>query len=476
MLAAHRGQDRKRAPAAERPRTPFRKRVTMAKRTQSTTSQVVELLLAVAESLGITGDRDLASLAGVSVETISNWRSGTVQELKPTKLRTVERALTARVAALLERAGAMKPDPDLGLVPLEIEERSSPTALQRQLRDRIHYDYLGHRFLYFEPHGALAWENLIRDGYEQDAWLRGVDECAKTWLDTARDARGGCRGPIASALGYGKKTHTRGLDIIGLGPGEGGKELRVLERVLELEKRADQSLPFCTLALCDVSIALLLRAVDAATRRVLNEGSHANVLGFCSDFEEGPLAFMKRMPTTHAERQDGLRMVVLLGNVFGNLRDEQTFVRGKLAEILRPGDLLWLEVGVRFDHANQDPLFRLVEEDREETAAETHRRLLLEGPYRRWESAMGSEPAKLKIRVRVREDHEASRIPGSYNFVHDLVLEDQKRSITMLYSRRYKVDGLTAWLEDQGYVVEDVRQVEDSKKRPRVAHVLARRK
>jgi transcriptional regulator with XRE-family HTH domain len=448
----------------------------MPKRPQSGPSQVVELLLSVAESLGVTGDRDLAALAGVSVETISNWRGGAVQELKPTKLRAVERALAARVGALLERAGAVRADPDLGLVPIEIEERSSPTALQRQLRDRIHYDYLGHRFLYFEPQGALAWESLIGAGYEQDLWLRGVDECAKAWIDPARHARGGCRGPIADALGYGPKAKTRGLDVVSLGPGEGGKELRILERVLDLEKRADQSLPFLTLALCDVSISLLLRAVDEASRRVLNEGSHANVLGFCADFEEGPLAFMTRLPTARGDAGDGLRLVVILGNVFGNVRDEQTFLRTKLADILRPGDLLWLEVGVRFDRPSQDPLFRLTEQDREETATEAHRRLLLEGPYRRWESAVGRPPDKLGMRVRVREDDEASRVPGSYNFVHDLVIEGQGRTITMLYSRRYQIEGLTRWLEDNGFAVERMVPVLDSKKQARVTHVLARRK
>ena len=449
----------------------------MAKRKEGQgPSQVVELLLAMAERLGVAEDRDLAALAGVGVETVANWRSGSVRELKPQKLAAVIRGLEARIESVQERAGAIEVDPSLGLVSIEVEEESSPAALQRQLRDRIHYDYLGHRFLYFEPQGALAWENLIRDGYEQDRWLAGVDECAKAWLDTSRDARGGCKGPIATALGFGRKTKTRGLDVISFGPGEGGKEVRVLEQVLELEAGDGLSLPFLSVALCDVSIALLLRAATDTRRCVLAAGSHANVMPFCSDFEEGPLAFVHRLPTDRAPAEEGLRLVLILGNVLGNLRDEGMFVRQKLLEIVRPGDLVWLEVGIRPDRIQADPLFTLTLPDREETAAEANRRLLLEGPFRRWEAARGRKPSQLEMRVWVREDDESSRVPGSYNFCHDLVLREEDRTITMLYSRRYQIEGLSTWLEDQGFVVERIVQVHDSKRRPRVAHVLARRK
>ena len=40
------------------------------------------------------------------------------------------------------------------------------------------------------------------------------------------------------------------------------------------------------------------------------------VLPFCADFEEGELAFAQRLPTAE---NDGVRLVLLLGNVFGNV-------------------------------------------------------------------------------------------------------------------------------------------------------------
>ena len=437
-------------------------------------SQLAHLFLSMAEELGVRSDKELAALAGVSVETVANWRSGSVQELKPQKLAAIEAALTARIRALQERARSLAVDPEGRIVPIEVEDSSTPAEIQRQLRERVHYDYLGHRFLYYDPQGALAWENLIGAGYEQSAWLEGVDSCLRSWLDPARDARGGLKGPLAEALGFDRKGRARGVDVISLGPGEGSKEVLLIERLVELENKCAQQLPWQSHALVDVSISLLLRAATSAYRAVQQrELTHAHVFPFCSDFEEGRLGFLDRLPT--ASGADGVRLVLILGNVFGNVRDEETFVRQKLERIVRPGDLLWLEVGLRPDDLRDDPLHRLTESGREETAAEAHRRLLLEGPYRRWEAGLGRTPTSIEMRVWIREDDDSSRIPRSCNFCHDLILQNERRALTMLYSRRYDVEGLTGWLEGRGYEVLRLARIADSKKRPRVAHILARR-
>lgn len=42
-------------------------------------SQVLELLLSVADDLGIRTDRELAGIIGVSPESVGNWRSGSVR-------------------------------------------------------------------------------------------------------------------------------------------------------------------------------------------------------------------------------------------------------------------------------------------------------------------------------------------------------------------------------------------------------------
>src|SRR5206468_2581610 len=108
---------------------------------------------------------------------------GTAKQLKVQTLKAFKANLRARLLSLHDQASQSESSYEQGLVPLEVEEGSGPAALQRQFADRMVYDYLGHRFLYFDPHGALAWENLIKAGYEQDCWLAGVRACAGEWLD-----------------------------------------------------------------------------------------------------------------------------------------------------------------------------------------------------------------------------------------------------------------------------------------------------
>lgn len=449
-----------------------------ARRRREGPSQLVELFLHVAESLGFTSDRDVADLAGVSVENVANWRSGAVQEFKVGKLKAIKSRLAGHIEALLLEVGAVSGPVQDGLHPLEIEEGSGPADLQRQFRDRVVYDYLGHRFLYYEPMGALAWENLIKRGYEQDQWLTGVDRCAQHWLDATRDSHGWCKGPIAHALGFGRRTTPIGLDVISLGPGEGDKEHRVLQRLLEAAQGPEHRLSWVAFAPVDVSIPLLLNAARGA-RQVM--AAHAvgprvrhMVKAFCADFEEGKLSFGARLPTALHHEAEGLRLVVMLGNVFGNLRDEEVFVRQRLRALVRPKDLVWLEVGLRMEPLERDPLFRMTQPDVEESAAEANRRLLLEGPYRRWEAATGRSPAALQMRIWTREDDESSRVPGAVNFCHDLILKDERRVCTMLYSRRYELDALGRWFERLGFEILRVHRVEDSRGQARVAHVLLR--
>jgi hypothetical protein len=111
-----------------------------------------------------------------------------------------------------------------------------------------------------------------------------------------------------------------------------------------------------------------------------------------------------------------------------------------------------------------------------ETAAEANRRLLLEGPYRRWEAATGRSPADLDLRVWLRQDDDSARVPESINFCHDLVIKDERRVCTMLYSRRYALNALVSWFEGLGYEVLRMQRVEDSRGKARVAHLLLRKR
>lgn len=443
-------------------------------------SQVIDLFLSLAQELGIQTDKDVADLAGVSVENVANWRSGAVQEFKPQKLATIKARMSGLIRSLQDQAGTVSMEPGDDVNALEIELGSGPADLQRQFRDRVIYDYLGHRFLYYEPMGALAWENLIKRGYDQDRWLTGTKTCADAWLDRRRDGDGGAKGPIAEALGLIRRGQPTGLDLISLGPGEGDKENLLLRLLLETESAAEGRLPWLSYAPVDVSIPLLLVAARSA-RQTLAEAANLSrrlsyqVRPFCADFEEGHLGFTGRLPTARPENDAGVRLILMLGNTFGNLRDEETFVRERLWQLARPGDLVWLEVGLRLTPIENDPLFRITMPDRAETAAEANRRLLLEGPYRRWEAATGRPRADLDMRVWLREEDDTTRVPGSLNFCHDLVISEERRVLSMLYSRRYDIAALSGWMEHLGFSVLRIQRVDDSRQNARVAHLLLRR-
>ncbi len=421
----------------------------------------MELFLAVAAELGFTDDEEIARLANVGPENVVNWRTGKVAEFKPQRLKAALTSLGFHIQALRAQAGMGGAGDGQELSLLEIEQGSSPADLHRQFRDRVNYDYLGHRFLYFEPQGAHAWENLIKEGYDQDRWLAGVGECAEAWLGD-----------------FGR--FKRGLDFVSLGCGEGLKEALILRSLLAAERRSGRSLAWVAYAPVDVSIPLLVAAARAARRLLAEEKidrvRHWSVLPFCADFEEGSLAFQRRLRTASpAFAEEGVRLCAVLGNVFGNVRDEEAFVRRRLSALIRPGDLGWIEVGVRPEDIADDPLFHMTRPGHQDSAGEANRRLLLEGPYRRWASATGRPAPKIELRVSLREGDDACRVPGSVNFVHDLVIKDERRSCTMLYSRRYRVADLSRWFERLGWVAEGTRLVTDSRGVPRVAHLLLRR-
>jgi hypothetical protein len=90
--------------------------------------------------------------------------------------------------------------------------------------------------------------------------------------------------------------------------------------------------------------------------------------------------------------------------------------------------------------------------------------------------ASGRAAGDLDLRVRVRESDGSARVPGSYNFCHDLIIREERRAVTMLYSRRYELGALSQWFEELGFEVEGLNRTRDSQGRSRVGHLLLRRR
>lgn len=431
-------------------------------------SQVIELFLRIAQALGRETDREIAELAGVTPENVANWRVGSVKEFKRQTLTGIADRIADQIAALRGHRASTEIGLRHGLIELEVEERSAPDALQRDFSDRLHYDYLGHRFLYYEPQGALAWENLIRDDYVHRAWLEGVARCAREWFGHSNPAqpRGGI---LNQALGLRRGAHRSGLELVSLGSGEGGKEEAILQVLAELSYHP----AWTALALVDVSIPLLMRAARTTRARVFDSFGEEGVavLPCCADFEEGELNFLERLPRARTKAETR-RIVMMFGNVLGSLRDEERFVGDKLDRMLESGDYVWLEVNQRLEQPADDPLHALTE-GTPPTAASAHRRLVLEGPYRRFEAAGHRRPSNIRTRVSL---HDGAVVPGSINYVQDLVIEDEDRIVTMLYSRRYEERGLRRWLDSHGFDVEDAMVIDGGSSKESMLHLLARKK
>lgn len=428
----------------------------------ASSSQAVDLLLHLLGVLGFTGEQEIAELIGVTREQVKNWKKGLGENMKLVTLDAVKRALSAELHTL--RDHTYFADPTGNSVRLEVEEGAGPSELLRQFGDKYHHDsYLGHRFLYYDPHCALAWENLIKRGYGQEEWLHGVERCADKWL--------------------GDLPEGRGLDVISLGPGEGEKESRILRRLARREHEVHRPLSWLTYMPVDLSMPLLLKAAKRALAEpTVWEARRAGVrqlIPVCADFEYGKLGFVSRLPSQ--QRTDGLRLILVLGNIFGNVRDEEAFIRGTIHKLTRPGDLVWIEVARKLDPIESDPVYAMTVTKGDWTAEQATRIALLEMPYRVWEVSQGRLPGAVQLRVTLQTydgGDDSCKIPGSVNFCHDLIIPEEKmqqRIRTMLFTRRYTDERLGAVFARLGLEEEDTLTVKDSKGRPLIAHHLLRR-
>ena len=141
--------------------------------------------------------------------------------------------------------------------------------------------------------------------------------------------------------------------------------------------------------------------------------------------------------------------------------------------MLRPGDLLWLEVGVRQAQIEDDSLYALSKGGLGDTQ-ETVRRALVEGPHRRFRASVGSA-LESNMRIIPRDGGATCEVPRSYNFVHDVDINASGQRCSVLYSRRYDVAALLQWLAGFGYETLFEHAVKDSRGRDRTAHILLRR-
>ncbi|MCA9717668.1 MAG: L-histidine N(alpha)-methyltransferase [Myxococcales bacterium] len=429
---------------------------------RGSSNQVFELIFGLLELHGFHTVDAQASIIGVTPTTINNWRTGKVKALNRGKLDEV----IQRVHFLSKRRGVdLVGEPSL--CPIVIEEGAGPADLERQLREKWDSVYLGHKFLYYHPAGAMAWKQLLDTGYGSDLLAKGFAAA----FDAALDPRvAGERSSLAGLLRW-SEGKSCGIDLIGLGPGDGAKEALAIQLLIARAGPKHRLIDWLTYTPVDVSIPLLRMASEQARNLIRDRlpkesWPHFLVRPSCSDFEDGNMGFCGHLSDNPGDR----RLALFLGGTFGNLKSEARFVERALGRLLRRGDMLWLEVGVRQARIEDDGLFALSKGQLRDTQ-ETVRRSLVEGPHRRFRASVGA-PLDTRMRIIPREGGATCEVPGSYNFVHDVDINPSGQRCSVMYSRRYEIDALRGWLADHGYETRFEQRSKDARGRDRTAHLL----
>jgi len=175
--------------------------------------------------------------------------------------------------------------------------------------------HLEQTYLYLDPSSAAAWYSIAeQEDYTVSRMLMPLDSVAERIAERA--------GPV-------------GLDVIGLGCGDGKDEVRLTQCLLERHRNRN-----LRLYLLDISQPLLCAAYRHAAE-ALADRAKVSVYAIQGNFHN----LQRYTALLHTpERAHRRRIVCLFGNTFANLQNEILFVRNSLMGFA-PGDFLLFSVG-----------------------------------------------------------------------------------------------------------------------------------
>ena len=250
--------------------------------------------------------QQLALRAGLSAGTIKNIETCR----RPPAPSTVAQLLAVHELCLPPPlAAASGFSPNLWLAP-EFDPIKMVRELEMQLNGRG--GHVDQTHLYLDPLSAACWCALA----QEEGYTAARVEMP---LDRAAAQIGHCAGEA-------------GLDVIGLGPGDGKEEVR-------LTRHLSESRPDLRLYLLDISQPLLSVAYKHAAE-TLSDRRGVAVFAVQGNFHHLP---RYSQLLSSPERSGRRRVVCLIGNTFANLHNEVLFVRNSLVGFA-PGDLLLLNV------------------------------------------------------------------------------------------------------------------------------------
>lgn len=305
----------------------------------------------------------------------------------------------------------------------------SPINMAREL-DRICNSHRGgavdQAFLYFDAIGAAGWTNLCSqsdyvvhfEGFSYH-WLA---ECIKDHLDAT-------------------KFNKRKIDIVGIACGDGKKEGKLIQSLLELYEHLHIG---CYLL--DKSDPLLISAhnhlmdVLALTKRV-------TVREHLGDLWK--LSFIPKLFDTE-ESQDTLRVGCMLGGTMINLDNELRFVRDSL-HAFKSGDLFIVDVVVGFaPHDNREAI--------QAEDPGMSQQGIYQAAYRKWLGGVfkqhREQVGEISFKKVLHTDTTTSTFPGTYTVENSLVIETPGKppiSFNMLRQHRYHAESFIGAFTKAGF-------------------------
>lgn len=236
-----------------------------------------------------------------------------------------------------------------------------------------------------------------------------------------------------------------GLDLIGLGCGDGREEVRLAQLLLQRLDPGD-----LRLYLLDISQPLLSFAYKHAADCLADRRGVAT-FAIQGDFHRLPCYTQLLYTPQRAHRR---RVVCMFGGTFGNLDNEVRFLRNSLVGFA-PGDLLILHLGLAYAPASR-PADIMAADPRlsGRMSKELHmrEREWLIGPIERYSRPAGAPLAEHVIHTSL--DTASCAIPGSYAVETTITtrsMDGDVRRFSMEYIRRYDEQQLADALRQLGW-------------------------
>ena len=370
----------------------------------------------------------LAERAGLSESTLRNVETGrrpptrtTIMHLQSVpELRIDPSPIGEQITDRRQRAQDFSPN--CWLTP-EYDALKLNSELTMLLNGRG--GHLEQTYLYLDPSSAAAWCSIAeQEVYTISRMMMPMDRVAERVAELAGSV---------------------GLDVIGLGCGDGKDEVRLTQCLLEHHKNRN-----LRLYLLDISQPLCCAAYRHAAE-ALADRTTVSVYAIQGNFHN-----LQRYTTLlHSpERSHRRRIVCMFGNTFANLQNEIMFVRNSLLGFA-PGDFLLLNVPATMARAD-DPE-EILRKDRRlagRPAAETMSAALSTQDRMFCELLRRYIPGLKSTEIKSVLDFAACPVPGSYAAdirANVKMTSGEVKHFSIAYLKRYDQDRLDETMRQEGW-------------------------